>query len=383
MPLGTIDRTPPPFFRQGPSALSRLVFYAALALFAMGADTRWQLTQPLRAVIATGLLPVQQALNVPVRGWAQASDYLRGLSDALASESRARARLVAQAEQSSQVAQLAAENARLRALLELKPALAVRSIPAEVLYEAPDPYSRKLLIDRGARQGIVAGSPVMNENGVLGQVTRVYPLNAEVLLLVDKDAAIPVMNSRTQARSAAFGAPAGAESSEMELRFMPGNADVQTGDLLVTSGVDGIYPPGLSVARIARIDRQADSAFARIALKPTAPPDGVRHVLVLQPLADQLPPWPADEAASGAAATRPAARAVAPAALGGAPAASAPSSGDAQSAMAPAASAPASASTPTPASAARARSARAASSASRPSASAAAAASAPGRTIPR
>ncbi len=297
MPLGTLDRTPPPFFRQGHSALTQLVFFSALALFAMAADTRWKLTQPLRSVVATALLPVQQALNVPVEALHEARDYLRGVAAARAAESDARARLAAQSQRASQVVQLDAENARLRALLELKPALMVRSIAAEVLYEAPDPYSRKLLIDRGARQGVVAGAPVINENGVLGQVTRVYPLHAEVTLLVDKDAAIPVMNGRTHSRSAAFGAPAGAESSEMELRFMPGNADVQVGDVLVTSGVDGVYPPGLSVAKVARVERQADSAFARIALTPTAPPDGVRHLLVLQPLADQLPPWPAADTA--------------------------------------------------------------------------------------
>jgi rod shape-determining protein MreC len=137
---------------------------------------------------------------------------------------------------------------------------------------------------------------------VIGQVTRVYPLNAEVTLLVDKDAAIPVMNQRTLARSAAYGAPAGAESSEMELRFMPANADVLVGDLLVTSGVDGIYPPGLPVAKVAKVERQADSAFARIALKPVAGPDGVLHLLVLQPLAQALPSWPAAESALPAAA---------------------------------------------------------------------------------
>lgn len=310
MPLATLDRTPPPFFRQGPSALTRLIFFSALALFAMAADTRWKLTQPLRALIATALLPVQQALIVPVRAWNDAVDYTQGLKMANAREAAALARLAAQAERASQVERLQAENDRLRALLDLRPALSVRTLPAEVLYEAADPYSRKLLIDRGARQGVAPGSPVINEVGVLGQVTRVYPWNSEVTLLVDKDAAIPVMNSRTQARSAAFGAPAGLESSEMELRFMPGNADVQEGDLLVTSGVDGVYPPGLAVGRIAKIDRRADSAFARIALKPAARPDGVRHVLVLEPLNLQLPPWPAAEAAPGTAAGAAAAASV-------------------------------------------------------------------------
>jgi rod shape-determining protein MreC len=110
-----------------------------------------------------------------------------------------------------------------------------------------------------------------------------------VTLLVDKDAAIPVLNPRTQQRSAAFG---GAEGGLMELRFMAGNSDVQAGDALVTSGIDGVYPPGLAVATVTKVDRRNDSGFARILLQPAANTDGVRHVLVLEPLAVQLPPRP-------------------------------------------------------------------------------------------
>lgn len=298
MPLGTLDRTPPPFFRQGPSALTKLSFFSALALFLMVADTRFQVTQPLRAVVATALFYPQQALLVPVQAWSGGSDYLVGLQNALAKESAARRELAAQAERALRVEQLETENKRLRALLDLRAALTVRHQTAEVLYEAPDPFSRKVVIDRGATQGIALASPVINEAGVLGQVTRVYPLSAEVTLLTDKDAAIPVLNTRSQQRSAAFGGAGG-----MELRFMAGNADVQVGDLLATSGVDGVYPPGLPVAKVTAVDRKVDSGFARIALAPTAQSDGVRHVLVLEPLGLQMPPRPEPdpEPAKGAA----------------------------------------------------------------------------------
>jgi len=289
MALATIDRTPPPFFRQGPSALTKLMFCSALALFLMVADTRLKLTQPLRAVAATALHPLQRALLVPVDLWAQAAGYLQGLERAGRSESNARSELVRQAERASRAEQLFVENARLRALLDLRPALVVRSQAAEVLYEAPDPFSRKVIVDRGAQQGVALGSPVINEAGVLGQVTRLYPLSAEVTLLTDKDAAIPVLNTRTQARSAAFGAATG---NGLELRFMAGNADVQVGDVLQTSGVDGVYPAGLPVARVTAVDRKVDSGFARIALSAAAAPDGVRHVLLLEPVGVQLPPRP-------------------------------------------------------------------------------------------
>lgn len=298
MLLGSIDRTPPPFFRQGLSALTKLALCSALAVFLMVADVRFKLTQPLRALLATALHPVQRALLAPVEGMESAFQYVAGLEVAIANESAARRALAGQALRVNQVDQLQAENTRLRALLEVRSGLQVRSQAAEVLYEATDPYSRKVVVDKGLAQGIAAGSPVISEAGVIGQVTRVYPLSSEVTLLTDKDAAVPVLNRRTQARSAAYGSTTG---DALELRFMAGNADVQVGDLLQTSGVDGVYPPGLPVARVVAIDRKVDSGFAKILLAPAALPDGVRHVLVLEPIGLQLPPRPEAVAAAAAA----------------------------------------------------------------------------------
>ena len=290
MPLGTIDRTPPPIFRQGWSALSKLIFFSALSLFLMVADTRVAMVAPLRATIATALFPVQTALLVPIEIVRGGSDYMRGLTKALAGEDAARKELAMQAERAALAERLAVENGRLRGLLELQPALQVRSAAAEVLYEATDPYSRKLFINRGTMQGVVAGAPVINEAGVLGQVTRAFPRSAEVTLLTDKDAAISVINTRTQQRGAAYGGLV--KGSAMELRFVAGNADVKVGDLLHTSGVDGVYPAGLAVAKVAQVERQAEGGFARVTLTPASIADGVRHLLVLEPLAVQMPPRP-------------------------------------------------------------------------------------------
>ena len=288
MPLGTLDRSPPPFFRQGTSALTKLVFFSAAALFLMVADTRFKWTDGLRSTLAIALLPVQRVVSAPLELAEGGEDYLRGLRSAQAAEHEARTQLAAQAARAQRVEQLLQENTRLRALLDLRAVTTVRSMPAEVLYEASDPYSRKVIIDRGATNGVVVASPVINEAGVLGQVTHAYALMSEVTLLADKDAAIPVLNVRTQQRGAAFGGRDG-----MELRFTSANADVQVGDLLHTSGLDGIYPPGLPVARVVSVERRVETGFARIALKPEANADGVRHVLVLEPLAAQLPARPA------------------------------------------------------------------------------------------
>ena len=264
-----------------------------MALFLMVADTRLAVVAPLRIGLATLLAYPQRALMMPVEIVAGGSDYLRGLSNALQAEDAARRQLAGQAERVALAERLAAENGRLRALLELAPALAARSQAAEVQYEAADPYSRKLFINRGATQGVVVSAPVINEDGVLGQVTRLYPLSAEVTLLTDKDAAIPVLNRRTQQRGAAYGGLA--KGSAMELRFVAANADVVVGDVLHTSGVDGVYPAGLAVAKVLSVERLAEGGFARVVLAPTALADGVRHVLVLEPKSVQLPPRPAAE----------------------------------------------------------------------------------------
>jgi len=304
MALGTLDRTPPPFFRQGPSSLTKLSFCSALAVFLMVADGRFSITQPIRATVATMLYPLQRALLMPVEFIGDGRNYLGGLAHAVAAEESARSELARLSERAQRAEQLSQENARLRALLELRPTIDVRSQPAEVLYEAADPYSRKVIIDRGVTHNVVLGSPVVNESGVLGQVTRVYLQSSEVTLLTDRDAAIPVLNSRTQVRSAAFGGGSGGVGL-LEMRFMAGNADVQVGDILTTSGVDGVYPPGLKVASVAKIDRKIDSGFARIVLMPAALSDGVRHVLVLEPTGARLPPRPQAAASDSAAAAKP------------------------------------------------------------------------------
>lgn len=297
MALSTMERTPPPFFRQGLAPHVRVAICAALAVALMLADARWHVVDPLRATLATVMHPVQRALAAPLQGLKWLGTSFAGLEQARAREEQARAALAAQSAVAARAESLARENAQLRALLELRPALSVRSQAAEVLYEAADPFARKVVIDRGALQGVVAGSPVVNETGLLGQVTRVHPLQSEVSLLADARAAVPVLNERTGARGAAYG---GAREHGMELRFVAANADVRVGDILVTSGLDGIYPSGLKVARVAAVDRLAGGGFAAIGLAPLASADGLRHVLVLEPLSAQLPPRPgAAEAAAG------------------------------------------------------------------------------------
>jgi rod shape-determining protein MreC len=337
--LGTLDRTPPPFFRQGYSAITKLVVFSAAALFLMVADTRLTLIAPLRSAIATALNPAQRALLVPVAAAKDSSEYLKGLHDARQNEESAKSALAAQGLKAAEAGRLAIENQRLRALLELRPALTVRTMAAEVLYEAADPYSRKVFIDRGSTHGVLAGSPVVSERGVVGQVTRAYPISSEVTLVVDKNAALPVINTRTEQRHAAFGGSNA--DTPMELRFVSSATDLEPGDVLQTSGLDGVYPPGLPVATVASVQRHGNGSFSRVVLTPAATLDSLQHVLVLDPVQVQLPDRPAPDpergvrsglrgkrAKPGSAASAPEAASAPPASAASTPsAASAPATG--------------------------------------------------------
>jgi len=293
MSLGTLDRTPPPFFKQGPSALSKLVFFSALSLFLMIADVRFGITQPVRVALSIALYPLQWLALQPVNAVSSSSAYFTNLDQATTSSAQAAKKLALQSLRAGQVEQLLLENNRLRKVLGLRDQLSTSVMAAEVLYDAADPYTRKIIIDKGLLQSVELGSPVLDESGVLGQITRVHPLVSEVTLVIDRELAIPVLNVRTGARSLAFGNPTGAASgSSLELRFMGSNSDVQVGDLLTTSGVDGVYPPGLPVAKISKIERRAESAFAKIYCTPQALVAGARHVIVVKPVSVQIPARP-------------------------------------------------------------------------------------------
>lgn len=291
MPLGTLDRDPPPFFRQGPSALSKLAVCSALALCFMVADARFKVMQPLRVALAAVLYPAQWLAMRPVL-WTQGlTQYFSSLSSAQAAQIDAQLKRSILSQRANQVDHLSLENERLRKLLGLRERVQAQGVAAQVIYDSADPYTRKVVIDKGLADRVALGSPVLDEFGVLGQVTRVYPMVSEVTLITDRDQAIPVLNTRTGARGVAFG-DISTHADALELRYMAANSDVVAGDLLTTSGVDGVYPPGLTVARVEKIERRVDAVFARIYCVPLAKVSGAAHVVVLEPLGTQIPPRP-------------------------------------------------------------------------------------------
>jgi rod shape-determining protein MreC len=247
----------------------------------MVGDKQMQFTKPIRAGLATLVLPVQWLVLQPGNALASLGQHFESLEQAQANLQRLQVQTAQQSLRAQQVEQLQLENQNLRQLLGLQSIVSTPSQVAEIMFDVPDPYNHRIVIDKGQLKDVVLGSPVIDAGGVVGQVTRVYPLSAEVTLLTDRDQIIPVLNSRTGARNIASGDIL-AGIPQIELKFVPASADVKEGDLLTTSGIDGVYPAGLQVAKISHIERRVDISFARIHATPMAEMKG-RHVLVLQP----------------------------------------------------------------------------------------------------
>ena len=279
---------PPAFFHRGPSPFARLAFFGLVSIALLFADTRYRYLENLRQVVAIVLYPLQRAAQLPGEAFSYAATYFsaqRALADDKAALKR---RLVDDATAVQGCPLVRQENERLAALLDLRTRYGASATAVEVLYTGRDPFTQKVFVDKGADAGVVPGEAVIDAEGVVGQVTRVFPFMAEVTLLTDKDHAVPVKVVRSGVRSVLFGSGAGRPP---ELRFSAPNADIEVGDVLVTSGIDGTYPPGLAVAQVSSIERDTGQMFARITARPLAGVDRSRHLLVLAQGA-ALPPQP-------------------------------------------------------------------------------------------
>jgi rod shape-determining protein MreC len=272
-----MDHQPPPFFKRGPAPLARLSFYATLSLALIFVDSRFQTLELLRQGVSLFTHPIQQAAHSPVDFLENAQSYFSSVTRFREENDRLKRRQLDDALALLRTRQLEAENERLRRLLEVKERQPINGRVSQILYAARDPFSRRVIIDKGQQDKIVAGQPVVDETGIIGQITRVFPFVSEVTLITDKDQAVPVQIVRNGLRSVIFGLGNG----QLELRFMPANADVQNGDMLVTSGLDGIFLPGLPVAKIVHIERDTSYSFARIYCEPIAGVENFGEVMVL------------------------------------------------------------------------------------------------------
>ena len=275
--MSAAGHAPPPFFKRGPAPLARLIFFVSLSVVFLVSDLRFHTLEWLRIAAATAAYPLQRAAYLPVEGAGGFGKYFSSLTTLHQQNDELRHKQLAVANLLLRQHYLEDENKRLRALLGMQEHQPVSGVIADIQYAVRDPFSRRVVISKGLREGIESGQAVVDELGVIGQVTRVFPLLSEVTLLSDKNQAIPVEVQRNGLRAIL----AGAGSNGMELRFLASNAEVQVGDVLVTSGLDGIYLRGLPVARVSAVERDNAFMFARIRCTPIAGVENHGQVLVL------------------------------------------------------------------------------------------------------
>jgi rod shape-determining protein MreC len=291
-----MEYSPPPLFKQGAPARLKVTVFALLSIALLVVDARLHALTAVRQVAATVLYPFQMAALMPRDALANMGTYFSSISTLQKEVRDLKSQQVAMAQAMQQAQLQMAENAQLRRLMDAREHLPVRSMMSEILYDARDPSTRRVVLDRGSRNGVKLGLPVIDNAGVVGQVTRVFPFTSEVTLLTDKEQAIPVQVLRNGLRSVAYGR---GQSGLLDLRFVAPNADIQVGDVLVTSGLDGIYPAGLAVAKVIQVENVAQGAFGRVVCQPLAGIDRHRQLLVV--MSDQpLPPRPPEVPAKGA-----------------------------------------------------------------------------------
>jgi len=273
-----MEHAPPPFFKTGPTPLARLLIFATLSLALLVADARFRYLELLRQIAAVVVYPLQRIAAAPADIARRAGEFFVTHGALREENARLHQEQLAHALVLQQHKALEAENAQMRALLGARERIASKVTLAEVLYTARDPFSHKIIIDRGRQHDVRGGQPVIDEIGVVGQVTRAYPWLSEITLITDKDQLVPVLNVRNGLRAVLAGT---GDATALELRFVPLNADFQNGDRLVTSGLDGVYPPGLPVAEISNVQRDASYPFARISCRPLAGVNRSTQVLVV------------------------------------------------------------------------------------------------------
>lgn len=274
----SLPSEPPRFFKRGPSPIARLTFFGVISLGLMFIDARFRTLETVRMAIATVVYPVQQAALVPAQAARSMGEFFDTRSELRDENARLKAELL-QASQAQQ-AQVASrqEVDRLSKLLQISQVSTVRAQVARVVYLGRDPFSQKAFVDRSASQPFEPGSAVVDETGLLGQLTRVHPMFAEITLVTEKDFAIPVKIERTAMHALLYGR---GPDKLPELSSVASNADVREGDVLLTSNIDGVYPGNIRVARIVSVQRNAESKFAVIQCAPTARVASSDAVLVL------------------------------------------------------------------------------------------------------
>ena len=283
-----------PFFKRGPSPVARLAFFGLLSIMLMAVDARFNQLGLLRQGVGLALYPLQQIANSPLALSRRAGEFFVTQNQLASENARLKQQQLTTAVQVQRNQSLQAENAYLRRLLASREKFGDSAIAVEIMSDGRDPFSRRIIVDKGSSDHVLPGQAVIDDTGLVGQVTRVQVLSSEITLITDKGQAVPVEVLRNGLHAIAFGH---GQDNTLELAFMATNMDIQNGDKLVTSGIDGTYPRGVPVAVVTQIERNAGYPFAKITCTPSAGVDRYRNLLVVSATAPV--PKPAPKPVSG------------------------------------------------------------------------------------
>jgi len=253
-----------------------LIVCLSISIALMLIDYRFKTLDPIRNNVNWVLRPLEYLMLTPRNVYQASTEYFTTRSTLEQENQIFKARQAELALLANQSEFLLIENQNLRQLMDLQKQVGFKTLPVEILFNPPNPISQRVVINRGSDDGLKLGNPIANDAGILGQVVRLYDHSAEVSLLEDRDFAVPVQVARNGLRAAVFGAGRG---NPLELRYLPVASDLEVGDILITSGIDGVYPPGFAVAVISRIERNVDKNSSNVFCVPIAAVNRYRQAL--------------------------------------------------------------------------------------------------------
>ena len=269
---------PPAFFSSGPSPFAKLIFFAAFSIAVMAIDSRMQYLAQIRAGFVSLIAPLQAIANAPSELYQSMTKQLVSRADLISEADALRQQAMRHSMMLQRYSSLEIENERLRRLLVAAQTGPLPAKLAEIVHMGRDPFVHKVTVNLGSAHQIVSGQAVIDDKGVIGQVTSVYSNSSEITLITDKTLSIPIQIERNGLRAVAFGH---GRDFTLDLPYLPANVDILKDDVLITSGIDGIYPEGLVVAKIASITHQQESPFAHIVAVPVAGVMNHKQVLLL------------------------------------------------------------------------------------------------------
>lgn len=265
-------------FKRGQASGVALVFLAILCIVLMVLDSQTNWLTPVRRAVATIINPLQKAALWPRDVVVQISNWSNAVELAKIQTEEAQRQRIDLTQLNVQASQMAAENIQLRRLLGIKNSVILPSVAVEILYMAANPLHQTLVLTKGTDDGIAPGMPLIGEGGIVGQIQRVTSSTSEAALITDERVTMPAIVLRNGLRVVVYGS---GRPGRVEVRYLALGADIKEGDQLVTSGIGGVYPAGLAIGKVSKIEKNSAQGFVSAVVEPSAHPERYLHFLVL------------------------------------------------------------------------------------------------------